>query len=142
MTSVDDGGGPRSMRAQLREQARELGRLRQQLAARDGAEPPALEQVDGPSEEQPDPAVQLAEARAATAAAEAEAEALSRLPVGVTPETVRAAALVDQAAAGASPPTDGLEGMLTRLQDRGIPYPQLLEEMRSFGFRDAPGAEG
>jgi hypothetical protein len=57
-------------------------------------------------------------------------------PVGITPEQVRAAALDRAASEGAQPPTEGLEGMYQRLQDRSIPYPQLQQEMRAMGFRD------
>lgn len=57
-------------------------------------------------------------------------------PVGVTPEAQAAAALVQTAAAGAQPPTEGLEGMYARLQDKSVSWPQLQQEMRSMGFRD------
>lgn len=57
-------------------------------------------------------------------------------PVGVTPETQAAMGKAAAAAAGASPPTEGLEGMYARLQDRSISYPQLLEEMAAMGFRN------
>lgn len=57
-------------------------------------------------------------------------------PVGVTPEQVRAAALDRAASEGAQPPTEGLEGMYQRLQDRSVPWPQLKQEMDAMGFRD------
>jgi hypothetical protein len=154
MSEVDDYGdeSPRSMRAQLRAQARENGRLRQQLAGRGNAEPAAPEAADSPADDQPDPAARLAEARAAEAAAEAELAAehaaywtaaglphMTGPPPAIPPETVRAAALVRAAQEGAIAPSTGLDGILTRLQDRTVPYPALLEEMKSMGFRDAPG---
>jgi hypothetical protein len=57
-------------------------------------------------------------------------------PVGVTPEAQAAAQRVAAAAAGASPPTEGLDGMYQRLQDRSVPWPQLQQELDAMGFRD------
>jgi hypothetical protein len=58
-------------------------------------------------------------------------------PVGVTPEAQAAAALVQTAEAGAQPPTEGLEGMLARLRDPSVSWPQLQQEMAAMGFKDA-----
>jgi hypothetical protein len=146
MSTLDDGyevgadeESPRSMRAQLRQQARENGRLRAALAARGAADPPP-EPGDGQSDDdRSEVAERIAAAQAAAAKAEAAAEALSRQPVGIPPEVIRAAQLTDIAQSGAIAPSSGLDGMLTRLQDRSVPFPQLLEEMRAMGFRDAPG---
>ena len=82
----------------------------------------------------------LAEERAATAEIEAQYAALAGEPVGVTPKDRRAAELVQIQGDGALPATDSLDGLLIRLRDRSIPYPQLQAEMRAFGLRDAPPA--
>jgi hypothetical protein len=123
-------------------------------AARDaaGQRPPVPN--DPSTAERPDDAAQqqarLEELRRAVAAEEAAQEAERKAfwaaagtpdhdgapPVGVTPEDVRAAALDRAASEGALPPTEGLEGMYQRLNDRSIPWPQLLQEMRSMGFVD------
>lgn len=57
-------------------------------------------------------------------------------PVGITPEAQAAMAAVQAAAAGASPPTEGLEGMYARLHDRSVSWPDLQKELRSMGFKD------
>ena len=58
-------------------------------------------------------------------------------PVGVSPEAQRAAELTAAAQAGSSPPTEGLEGMLARLRDPSVDWPQLQKEMAAMGFKDA-----
>jgi hypothetical protein len=155
------GEDPAVWRARLRDQGRENRRLRAELAARDaaGQRSPADEargRDDLAEQQQPDVAGQqaeLLELNQARAAAEAllEAERVAfreaaglpagaEIPAATTPEAIRASALVNAAAAGASPPTEGLEGMLTRLQDKSVSWPQLQQEMQAMGFKDQPNA--
>ena len=159
MSEVDDGygaapagqrrgGGPREMRSRLREQDKELAFLRARVAELEagpgaaepeqvptGADEPAVEGNDTAEQVEAEPvtAEQVEAERAARHAAEVEA---GLLRAGITPE-VRSAAALDRAASeGAQPPTEGLEGMYQRLQDRSVPWPQLQREMAALGFRD------
>lgn len=145
--SPEEGAGrsARAWRNRLRDQARENAELRRALRAYEEAaqRPP---ETPGPADQQPPDRAALiasldAERRAA-AEVEARYEALTHEPV-VSPADRRSAELIQAAADGAAPsgPDSGLEGLMTRLRDRGIPYPQLLQEMRSFGFRDNPPAD-
>jgi hypothetical protein len=140
------GRSARAWRRRLADQARENAELRRALRAYEEAaqRPP---ETPGPADDQPPDAAVLAASLDAERRALAEAEdqhaLLARQPIGVSPADQQAAARIQAATDGAAPsgPDSGLEGLMTRLRDRGIPYPQLLQEMRSFGFRDNPPAD-
>jgi hypothetical protein len=68
--------------------------------------------------------------------AQTAAPATPTAPAGVTPADQLSAARVQAQADGASPPVDGLDGMLNRLADRNVPWPQLQQEMEAFGFKN------
>ena len=102
-------------------------------------EPPA--DPTAATEPAPD-AADTADLRAQVAEAQAQVAELERQPVGIPPEVQRSMELVSQAQASASAPADGVEGLLARMKDRSVPYPQLVQEMRAYGFRqpDEPRA--
>jgi hypothetical protein len=83
-------------------------------------------------------AAQLAGQPAPNPGAEPAATTQPAPPVGVTPQAVTAQQLADQAQAGAQAPAQGLDGMLARLRDPSVSWPQLQQEMRSMGWRPAP----
>ena len=135
----------RVLRARLREMGRENRELRRALAAAEAAAAETAAQPDSMGaggevgQDDPPPAAMSDAAMAARLAeVEAQCAALAREPVGVSPEDRRAFEQVQAQAEGALPPTTGLEGLLARWSDRGIPYPQLLQENRMWGFRDPP----
>jgi hypothetical protein len=132
------GRSARAWRRRLREQARENADLRRQLRAYEEAaqRPP---ETPGPADDQPpDLAASLAAERRAAAEVEAQHAVLARQPIGVSPADQQAAARIQAATDGAAAPVDGLAALMARLKDRGVPYPQLLQEMRVLGFRDRP----
>jgi hypothetical protein len=129
-------------RRRLREQGRELRELRKALAAAEAAaesSPPTPEHPEPaePAEQATTLAEQLVEAQQAAVEAQEAYEVETRKPAGVTPEQIRAAQLVEAQADSALSPPAGLEGLLSRMQDRSVPYPQLLAEMKMWGFKDA-----
>jgi hypothetical protein len=133
----DAGREKRALEAENAELRRRVERLEPvDYGRRSEPETPAADPGGAEQPDQADPRAELEQLQQARAAAEAAAAELSRQPVGIPPEAQRAMQLDRQAEAGATPPTQGLEGILSRLQDRSVPYPQLLEEMRSMGFRD------